>query len=155
MKKYFYFLASISLFLASCDSDSDDKGRVIPYKMVPNDTAKLMIKKYFSQPPAADTNYREVPRLIRFDAETVKSFTSDSNDGKVAEVNFMIAAYLDDRPFLLKNTMLLQIARENGSVKQYYFYDLREPNKSINAAGGSTLCPPPQDCIPPGTDNTK
>jgi hypothetical protein len=150
MKKYFYFLASISLFLASCHSDSDDKERVIPFKPVPNETAKKMIGKYFSQPPTADTNYREVPRLILFDAETVKSFTSDNKDGKVTDVNFMIAAYLDERPVYLKNTMLLQIGRMKDSTKQYYFYDLRESTKSVSSGGGS-LCPPPQECIPPGT----
>jgi hypothetical protein len=156
MKNISYFLICLSIFLAACDSKKSPEPDIpasrltpaaIPFKRVPNDTASLMIRKYFSQPPMADTSYREVPRLLRLDAETVKSFTAGNKEGEVVQVNFMIAAYLDNRPFLLKNTMLLQIGRQKEKRIVYEYYDLRESKTTF--AGGSTLCPPPLDCVPP------
>lgn len=149
MKNYFYLLICSGIFLASCKSH---KAPEIPFKQVPNDTASLMWKKYNNQPPLADTNYREVPRMYGFDAETLESFTEESKDGDVVEVNFMIAAYLDDRPVYLKNTVLMQIVREKEKKKYYYFYDLRQPLNAMSTTkgGGLPLCPPPPDCVPPG-----
>lgn len=149
MKKSFYYLMGLGIFLASCGSH---KSPEIPFKQVPNDTASLMVKKYLVQPPQADTSYIEVPKMYGFDTKTLESFTAKSDSGEVVEVNFMIAAYLDVRPVYLKNTVLLQIVREKDKKKYYYFYDLREPvtNSNMSFKGGLPLCPPPPDCIPPG-----
>jgi hypothetical protein len=142
------------LLLASCGSHKEPE---IPFGSVPNDTASLMIMKYQGQPPKADTNYREVPRLYGFDEETMESLIAKSNEGEVIEVNFMIAAYLDERPMYLKNTVLIQVVREKEKKKAYYFYDLRKPlnTMQVNKGGGLPLCPPPQDCIPPGVGNAQ
>ena len=149
MKNYFYLLICSAIFLASCGSH---KAPEIPFRRVPNDTAGLMVIKYLGQPPKADTSYMEVPKMYGFGTETVESFTAESDSGKVVEVNFMIAAYLDERPEYLKNTVLLQIVREKEGKKYYYFYDIRQPVRTldITTGGGLPLCPPPPDCIPPG-----
>lgn len=149
MKKYFYLLICFGIFLASCGSHQTPQ---IPYGAVANDTAGSMVKKYMSQPPHADTSYREVPKMFGFNKETMESFIAKSDEGEVVEVNFMIAAYLDERPEYLKNTVLLQIVREKEEKKQYYFYDLRKPISTLDMSlkGGLPLCPPPPDCIPPG-----
>jgi hypothetical protein len=154
MKNYFYLLICSGIFLTSCGSHKPPE---IPFKQIPNDTASLMWKKYNSQPPTADTNYREIPRMYGFDTETLKSFTAESDSGKVTDVNFMIAAYLDERPEYLKNTVLMQIVREKDSKKYYYFYDIRQPIKTLNMSvtGGLPLCPPPKDCVPPGIGDVK
>jgi len=157
MKNYFYLLICFSIFLASCGSHK--KAPEIPFKQIPNDTASLMVKKYNSQPPQADTSYREVPRMYGFDIKQLETFTAESDSGKVVEVNFMISAYLDERPMYLKNTVLMQIGREKGNKKYYSFYDLRQPFSTpdidISLQGGLPLCPPPPDCIPPGVDDVK
>jgi hypothetical protein len=152
MRNYFYLLICSGIFIASCGSH---KAPEIPFKQVPNATASLMWKKYNSQPPTADTNYREIPRMYGFDTETLNSFTAASDSGKVTDVNFMIAAYLDDRPLYFKNTVLMQIVREKDKKKYYYFYDLRQPVSTLNVSkgGGLPLCPPPADCIPPGVSS--
>lgn len=150
MKNYFYLLICSGMFLASCGSHKPPE---IPFKQIPNETASLMWKKYNSQPPTADTNYREVPKMYGFDKETMESFIAKSNEGKVTDVNFMIVAYLDERPEYLKNTVLMQIVREKEKKKVYYFYDLRQPLEPVDkdeAAKGLPVCPPPKDCVPPG-----
>ena len=149
MKNYFYLLISFGMFLASCGSHK--KGSEVPFKQISNDTATKMVQKYNSQPPQADTSYREVPRMYGFDIKQIEAFTAESDSGKVVEVNFMISAYLDERPVYLKNTVLMQIGREKGNKTYYSFYDLRQPvsNLNINLKGGLPLCPPPPDCIPP------
>lgn len=153
MRNYFYLLIGSGIFLASCGSHKPPE---IPFKQVPTETATLMWKKYNSQPPTADTNYREVPRMYGFDTETLESFTAKSDSGKVLEVNFMIAAYLDERPEYLKNTVLMQIVREKDKKKHYYFYDLRQLLKPlVNGEGGLPMCPPPKDCIPPGVGDAQ
>ncbi len=149
MKKSFYFLIGLGIFLASCGSHKPPE---IPFRQVPNDTASLMVKKYLVPPPQADTSYIEVPKMYGFNAETLESFTEKSDSGEVVEVNFIIAAYLDTPPVYLKNTVLMQIVRELEKKKYYYFYDLREPvsNSNMSLKPGLPLCPPPPDCIPPG-----
>jgi hypothetical protein len=148
MKKSIYLLICSGILFASCKSHKPPE---IPYKQVPNATATLMWKKYNSLPPTADTNYREVPRMYGFDEETLESITANSDSGKVTAVNFMIAAYLDERPEYLKNTVLMQIAREKDKKTDYYFYDLRQPTEAMaKVGGGLPVCPPPKDCIPPG-----
>jgi hypothetical protein len=150
MKNYFYLLICSGMFLVSCGSHK--KAPEIPFKQIQNDTASKMILKYNGQPPQADTNYREVPRMYGFDIKQLESFTAESDSGKVVEVNFMISAYLDERPVYLKNTVLMQIGREKGGKIYYSFYDLRDPvsNLDVSLKGGLPLCPPPPDCIPPG-----
>ena len=149
MKKSFYYLIGLGLFLASCGSHKSSK---VPFGAVPNDTAILMVKKYNSQPPTADTSYSEVPRMYGFDTKTLESIIANSNEGKVVAVNFMIAAYLDARPMYLKNTILMQIGREKDKKIYYYFYDLREPLNTLGSTEMPSLplCPPPPDCVPPG-----
>ena len=149
MKKSFYYLIGLGIFLASCGSHKTPE---IPFKQIQNDTASLMWKKYNSQPPTADTSYSEIPRMYGFDTKTLESFITESNEGKVVEVNFMIAAYLDERPMYLKNTILMQIGREKDTKTYYSFYDLREPVNTLNSTEkpGFPLCPPPPDCVPPG-----
>jgi hypothetical protein len=153
MRKSIYSLICFGIFLASCGSH---KPAEIPFKQIPNDTAILMWKKYNSEPPTADTNYREVPRMYGFDTETLESITETSDAGKVTDVNFMIAAYLDERPEYLKNTVLMQIVRAKDKKKYYYFYDLRQPLKAmVKGEGGLPMCPPPKDCVPPGMGNAQ
>lgn len=154
MKNYFYLLICSGIFLASCGSH---KAPEIPYGAVANDTASAMVKKYLGQPPQADTSYLEVPKMFGFNRETMEAFIAKSDEGEVVEVNFMIAAYLDERPEYLKNTVLLQIVREKETKKQYYFYDLRKPISTLDMSlkGGLPVCPPPPDCIPPGVGDVK
>ena len=149
MKKFFYFLIGPGIFLASCGSH---KAPEIPFKQIPNDTASLMWKKYNVPPIQADTSYIEVPKMYGFDIETLESCTAKSDSGKVVEVNFLMAAYLDERPMYEKNTVLMQIVREKGNKKHYYFYDIRKPITTLGQTsdGGLPLCPPPPDCVPPG-----
>jgi hypothetical protein len=149
MKNYFYLLICFAMFLASCGSHK--KAPVIPFKQISNDTATKMVQKYNNQPPQADTSYREVPRMYGFDISQIEAFTSESDSGKVVEVNFMISAYLDERPVYLKNTVLMQIGREKGGKTYYAFYDLRQPVNTLDMPikQGLPLCPPPPDCIPP------
>ena len=68
-------------------------------------------------------------------------------------MNFIISAYLDERPLYLKNTVLMQIGREKGGKTYYSFYDLRQPVSTqeidMSLKQGLPLCPPPPDCIPP------
>ena len=157
MKNYFYLLICIGMFLASCGSHgSHKKAPEIPFKQVSNDTASKMVKKYNNQPPQADTSYREVPRMYGFDIKQLEAFTAETDSGKVVEVNFMISAYLDERPMYLKNTVLMQIGREKGNKTYYAFYDLRQPvstpDINISLKPGLPLCPPPPDCIPPAIE---
>ncbi|HMK27594.1 MAG TPA: hypothetical protein VK483_16295 [Chitinophagaceae bacterium] len=152
MKKYFYLLICFGIFLASCGSHKPPE---IPFKQIPKDTASLMWKKYNVPPIQADTSYREVPKMYGFDITTLETITAQSDSGKVVEVNFFIAAYLDVRPEYEKNTVIMQIVRERDSKKYYYFYDLRQrlgPLLTSTTGGeqGLPLCPPPPDCIPPG-----
>jgi hypothetical protein len=149
MKNYLYLLICSCIFLASCGSHKPPE---IPFQQISKDTAGLMWKKYNSTPPTADTSYREVPKMYGFDTETLKSLSATSDEGKVLDVNFFIAAYLDERPEYSKNTVLMQIVREKDRKKYYYFYDVRQPITTLSATkgGGLPLCPPPPDCVPPG-----
>ena len=153
MKKYFYLLICFGMFLVSCGSHK--KAPEIPFKQIRNDTASLMWKKYNVAPIQADTSYIEVPKMYGFDIKTLESITAQSDSGKVAEVNFFIAAYLDDHPIYEKNTIILQIVRELEGKKYYYFYDVRKPVNRLGQTtdGGLPLCPPPPDCVPPGIGN--
>ena len=141
MKKYFYLLIFFSIILVSFSCKSHHQ---IPFKSVPNETAKLMINKYLTPDSTADTSFKEVPKRLDLDAETLKTFTEKNKDGKVEEVRFILAAYLDARPTYLKNTILLRVKRGKD---MYYFYDLRvQIDQSTKAEIAGPVCPPPPDC---------
>jgi hypothetical protein len=161
MKKFFYLLLCSGIILAACDSPSKDKPvsqsmttslDTIPFKKISNDTASKMIALYNLQPPKGDTNYREVPRVMKFDPKQLNSLTATNKEGEVVNVYFIIASYLDKREIYSKNTVLAQIVRSYKDKKTSTFYDLRELKKSLGVGSG-VLCPPPPDCIPP--DNSK
>jgi hypothetical protein len=158
MKNSFYLLICFSLFIASLSSCSHSSSG-IPFKHVSKDTASKMIKKYLKPEPTADTNFREVPKLLALDAKTLKTFTEKNKDGDVTEIRFILAAYLDSGLMTgLKNTILLQLKRTNNV---YYYYDLRvqwDPVANTAVIGpklnkDNSICPPPMDCIPPGLEN--
>jgi hypothetical protein len=162
MKKTFYYMISFGLLLASCNSDSSSKkstpmsqsapdtSQVIPFKRIREDTAKLMIDKYNKRPITADTSYREIPRVWGYDAKTIQSFTAPNAEGEVVSAYFIIAAYLDKRPVLSKNTVILLVVR-NKEKPIITYYDLRDPIKQFGVGGGG-VCPPPDDCQIPGQD---
>ena len=145
MKNYFYLLICFGMFLASCSHSSHN----IPFQPVGSDTAIKMISKYLTPDSTADTSFREVPKRLDLDAETLKTFTEKNKNGKVVKVRFILAAYLDHREMYLKNTILLRILRDN---KEYYYYDLRvpvDPETGIvisMAQEKSPVCPLPPDC---------
>ena len=151
MKIINYLLISYSIFLASCGQSSSK----ILFKPVRNDTAKLMVSKYLTPLPTADTTFKEVPKMLGLDTKTMKSFT----DGKdVIGIKFILAAYLADSTtaLLSKNTILLQVKSKKGNDNIYNYYDLRvqwdpktnTPIKHSDALldPNDFICPPPNDC---------
>jgi len=156
MKKLFILPLVSGILLMSCGGSHSGE---IPFKPVANDTAGKMILKYLKPEPGADTNFREVPKVLSLDAKTLETFTAKNKEGDVLETRFILAAYLDsNRISGLKNTILLRVKRSND---KYYYYDLRiqwdpKSHKAVpDVDKGNGVCPPPIDCIPPGVGDLK
>lgn len=143
MKKIILLAALSSFFLFGCNNGDNNRK---DYPTVGEAQVSDMINQY---KVLVKENVNNVIQQIVVDQKQLRKFIQGSERVKLIAAGYETPIPSDEGP--ISTTIIIQIMTRKDTTPVYTYYDFRKVFKPTAAkpgaaAGGSTICPPPDDC---------